>query len=147
MDRRPFLSGRLPLTKRGSVQPAKYDPSAPRVSRREQLRQERRWRSLRVNVIILGTVVLFLLAVAWYVVFIQRPGAIPGETLIPDEGAAIYPPGQQITYQHYPPSSGGRYANPAPWGFSAQPVPDGSFVADLARGGVVFLYYCPTACP
>lgn len=135
------------MTKRGPVQPAKYDPSAPRVSRREQLRQERQRRSLRWNIVILGTIVLFLAAIAWYVFFIQRPGAIPGETVIPDEGAAIYPAGQQITYQHYPPSSGGRYADPAPWGFSAIPLREGSFVATLARGGIVYLYYCSTPCP
>jgi len=135
------------LSKRTSVQPSKYDPSAPRVSRRQQLRTERRRRSLTWNVIILGTAVLFLLAIAGYVLVNQRPGQLPGEQAIPVEGAAIYPDGQQIAYQHYPPSSGGHYANPAPWGFSSTPVAEGNYLTNLARGGVVVLYSCPTACP
>ena len=135
------------MTKRASAQPSQYDPSAPKVSRREQLRQERSRRSLRWNVVVLGSLVIFLAAVAWYVVVSQRPGTLPGETVIPDEGAAIYPTGQLIKYQTYPPSSGGHYADPAAWGLSATPVPEGNFVTNLARGGIVYLYYCPTACP
>lgn len=135
------------MSKRTIAQPSKYDPSAPKVSRREQLRQERRRRSLKWNVVILGIIVLFLGAITWYVFANQRPGQLPGELVIPDEGAAVYPDGQKIPYQHYPPSSGGHYANPATWGFASTPVPEGTFVTNLARGGIVFLYYCPTACP
>ena len=94
------------MTKRTPVQTTKYDPSAPRVSRREQLRTERRRRSLTWNIILIGTAALFLLAIAWYVIASQRPGALPGEVLIPDEGAAVYPAGGEITYHHFPPSSG-----------------------------------------
>jgi hypothetical protein len=135
------------LTKRATAQPSKYDPSAPRVSRREQLRQERRRRSLIWNVIVLGTIVLFLGAVAWYVIANLRPGPVPGEQVIADEGAAVYPDGQSIPYQHYPPSSGGHFAEPAPFGLASTPVPEGNFVDNLARGGIVFLYYCPSGCP
>jgi hypothetical protein len=135
------------LTKRATAQPSKYDPSAPKVSRREQLRQVRRRRSLFWNVLVLGIIVVALAAVAWYVFAIQRPGALPGEMVIADEGAAVYPSGQQIPYQHYPPSSGGHYADPAQWGVYSTPLPEGTFVANLARGGIVYLYSCPTACP
>ena len=135
------------MTKRATAQPSKYDPSAPKVSRREQLRQERRRRSLFWNSVILGSIVLFLAFVAWYVFANQRPGPLPGELIIPDEGAAVYPAGQTIPYQTYPPSSGGHYADPAPWGFSSTPVPEGTYLTNLARGGVVYLYYCATACP
>jgi hypothetical protein len=135
------------LTKRAAAQPSKYDPSAPKVSRREQLRQGRRRRSLFWNVLVLGIIVAFLAAIGWYAFANLRPGALPGEVVIPDEGAAVYPAGQQIPYQHYPPSSGGQYADPAPWGFSSAPVPEGTYLTNLARGGIVYLYYCPTACP
>ena len=134
------------MTKRATAQPSKYDPSAPRVSRREQLRQERRRRSLFWNAVVLGTIVLFLGAVAWYVIANLRPGPVPGEQVIADEGAAVYPDGQQIPYQHYPPSSGGHFAEPAPYGLASTPVPEGNFVDNLARGGIVFLYYCPGGC-
>jgi len=135
------------LTKRAAAQPSKYDPSAPKVSRREQLRQERRRRSMFWNVLVLGIIVVFLAAIAWYVYANLPPGALPGEVVIADEGAAVYPAGQQIPYQHYPPSSGGHYADRAPWGFSSTPVPEGTYVANLARGGIVYLYYCATPCP
>ncbi|MEP7358847.1 MAG: DUF3105 domain-containing protein [Anaerolineales bacterium] len=135
------------MSKRTSVQPPKYDPSSPRVSRREQLRTERRRRSLTWNVIVLGTLIVFVLAIIGYVIINQRPGQLPGEQVIPVEGAAVYPDGQQIAYQHYPPSSGGHYAAPAPWGVSTTPVAEGNYLTNLARGGVVILYACPTACP
>jgi uncharacterized protein DUF3105 len=135
------------LTKNATAQPSKYDPSAPRVTRREQLRQERRRRSLMWNVLVLGIIVAFLAAIGWYVFANLRPGALPGELVISDEGAAVYPARQQIPYHHYPPSSGGHYADPASWGLSSTPVPEGTYLANLARGGIVYLYYCPTACP
>jgi len=135
------------LTKRANAQPSKYDPSAPKVSRREQLRQERRRRSLFWNILIIGTLVIFLGGVATFVILNLRPGALPGEQVIGDEGDAVYPAGQTIPYQHYPPSSGGHYSDPAPFGFAATPVPEGAFVDNLARGGIVYLYYCATDCP
>jgi len=135
------------LTKRATAQPSKYDPSAPKVSRREQLRQERRRRSMFWNVLVLGIIVVVLAAVGWYVFAIQRPGALPGAVVIADEGAAVYPAGNPIPYQHYPPSSGGHYSDPAPWGFSATPVPEGNYLTNLAHGAIVYLYYCATACP
>jgi hypothetical protein len=135
------------LTKRAPAQPSKYDPSAPKVSRREQLRQDRRRRSLFWNVGIIGTLVIFAALIAGYVIINLPPGPLPGEQVIGDEGAAVYPAGQTIPYQHYPPSSGGHYAAPAPWGFAATPVPEGAYVASLARGGIVYLYYCATDCP
>ena len=135
------------MTKRAPAQPSKYDPSAPKVSRREQLRQGRRRRSLVWNVGVIGILVIFVALIAGYVIINQRPGTLPGEQVIGDEGDAVYPAGQTIPYQHYPPSSGGHFADPAPWGFAATPVPEGGYVANLARGGIVYLYYCPTDCP
>jgi hypothetical protein len=135
------------LSKRGSTPQPRYDPSAPRVSKREQLRQQRRRRSMMWNVIVLGTLGLFALAVGAYVVANQRPGPLPGETRVADEGAAVYPAGQALNYRHYPPSSGSRYAEPAPWGLASEPVPEGNFVTNLYRGGVVFLYQCAEPCP
>lgn len=135
------------MSKRGSRPQPQYNPSAPHVSKREQLRQQRRRRALTWNVIILGTVAAFLLAVAAYVVANQRPGPLPGEMNIEDEGAAVYPAGQKLSYRHYPPSSGARYAEPGAWGFAETPVPEGNFVTNLYRGGVVFLYQCSEPCP
>ncbi len=135
------------MSKRRSETPTKYDPSAPRLTRREQLRQQRRRRSLMWNVIVLGVLGLFLLAVAWYALAVQRPGPLPGEVEMPDEGNAKVAAGTTIQYQNSPPTSGKHYEQPAPWGVSEAPVPEGTFVANLAEGGVVILYSCPTGCP
>lgn len=134
------------MSKRTTTPPPQYNPSAPRTSKREQLRQERKRRSLTWNIIVLGTLAVFALALIGYVIAIQRPGPIAGEQLIADEGAAVYPDGQTLTHQHYPPSSGARYAAPAPWGLAAEPVAPGNYVTNLFRGGVVILYQCPADC-
>lgn len=133
--------------RRTSSAPSQYDPSAPRQSRREQLRERRKRRSFVWNAIVLGTLGVFLALIAFYVFNIQRPGPLPGETLVPIESEAVVPGGQTPTYQHYPPSSGDRYEQPAAWGISAEPVSEPAYLANLARGGVVYLYDCPEGCP
>ena len=135
------------MSKRTTTPPPKYNPSAPRTSKREQLRKERRRRSITWQIIVLAPLVIFALALAGYVISIQRPGVIPGEQPIADEGAAVFPDGQALTYQHIPPSSGQRYEAAAPWGLSPTPVVAGNYITNLYRGGVVFLYQCPTDCP
>jgi hypothetical protein len=134
------------LSKRGSAAPGKYDPSAPRLTKREQVRQQKRRRTLVWNFIVLGTLVVFAGLVAWYVFANQRPGALPGEFAVPVEGAAVVPAGTDIQYDRYPPSSGNHYAEAAPWGVHTQPLPEGAFVSNLARGGVVFLFTCASDC-
>ena len=131
------------MSKRQQAAQSRYDPSAPRQSKREQVRQQKKRRSLMWNIIILGTLGAFLLGIAAFVVNLQRPGPLPGEQVIPVQGQAIVPPGSEINYSNHPPSSGNHYAEAAPWGLSTTPVPEGTFVSNLARGGVVFLYECP----
>jgi hypothetical protein len=135
------------LSKRAASSQPQYNPSAPRLSKREQLRQERRRRSLTWNLIILGTIGFFILLIAGFVILNLRPGPLPGETLMPDEGAAVYPAGQALTHANNPPSSGQRYEAPAPWGLSETPVLAGNYVTNLYRGGVVYLYECAEPCP
>jgi len=127
--------------------------SGARLSKREQLRAERRRRSLLWNVILLGGGGLAILMVAVYFVALAnaRPGPLRGELSAPrdfsDEGTGIVPDGAVLTFQHYPPSSGAHYEAVAPWGVSTEAVAEGVFVHNLARGGAVFLYYCDTPCP
>ena len=134
------------MSKRQSAAPSRYNPSAPRQTKREQVRQQKKRRSLLWNVIILGTVGVFLTGVVAFFAFSQRPGPLPGEVPIPVESQAEVPAGAEITYSHHPPSSGNHFADPAPWGVSAEPVAEGTFVSNLAHGGVVFLYECPQDC-
>jgi hypothetical protein len=131
------------LSKRQSAAPSRYDPSAPRLSKREQVRQQKKRRSLMWNIIVLGTLGVFLVGAVAYFALSGRPGPLPGEQAIPIEGQGEVPAGTSITYAHTPPSSGNHYAEAAPWGLSPEPVVEGTFVSNLARGGVVFLYECP----
>jgi hypothetical protein len=121
--------------------------STARLSKREQLRAERRRRSLLFNVILLGGSALVILGVAAYVIANRRPGPLPDEQVIPDEGAGHVAEGTQLTFQHYPPSSGQHYAAAARWGVYRDPVDEGYFVHNLEHGGVVFVYNCPDECP
>ncbi len=121
--------------------------SGAKVSKREQLRAERQKRNLTVNVILFGGIGLALIAIVVYYLALGRPGALPGEQLIADEGQGHVEAGTTITYQHYPPSSGTHYFSPAPWGVATSPLPEGSFVHNLEHGGVVFLYHCEPDCP
>lgn len=127
---------------------SKKSSGAP-LSKREQLRAERRRRSLVWNVILLGGGGLVVLIVAGYYIALalSRPGPLPGEQFIPDEGTGDVPSGSALTFKHYPPSSGAHYAEVAQWGVYSEPVGEGVFVHNLEHGGVVFLYYCDTPCP
>jgi hypothetical protein len=131
---------------------SKKSPGAP-LSKREQLRAERRRRSLVWNIGLLGGGGLVILMIVGYFIALAyaRPGPLPGELSAPsdflDEGAGLVPDGAALTFQHYPPSSGSHYAAQAEWGRHTEPVPEGTFLRNLERGGVVFLYYCDTPCP
>jgi len=118
-----------------------------RLSKREQLRAERRRRSLMWNSIVLGGLVVLVGAVVWYMFANARPGPLPGEELIADEGRGHAEVGAALTFNHYPPSSGTHYSTSARWGVYTEPVPEGLFVHNLEHGGVVFLYHCAEPCP
>jgi hypothetical protein len=124
--------------------------SGAKLSKREQLRAERRRRTMTWNALILGGGALVLLLVGYYFFANARPGPLPGEQVIPDEGTAHVDSdaGVRLDYNHYPPSSGTHYGDQiAPWGVYTLPIEEGVFVHNLEHGGVVFLYNCPEACP
>jgi hypothetical protein len=134
--------------KETSPQPAQ--PAGPRLSKREQLRVQRRRRSMAWNIGLLGIGVVMLGLIAVYFFNIARPGPLPGEQAIVDAGGGHVDTSVALTYQHYPPSSGQHYDATAPWGVytdATQPVPEGNFLHNLEHGGVVFVYYCAEACP
>ena len=135
------------MSKRTTTPAPQYNPSAPRTSKREQLRQERQRRNLTWNIIILGIAVVFLAAIGFAFYSGQRPGPLPGEQAVATENAAVFPDGQALTHNHYPPSSGARYEAAAPWGLATAPVDEGNYITNLYRGGVVFLYDCAQPCP
>lgn len=127
----------------------KVQDKKPRQSKREQLRAERRRRSTVWNVILLGGGVVVIAIVIWNMMANARPGPLPGEQAIASEGQGHVSStaGVELTFLHYPPSSGTHYGDQvAAWGFYPEPVPEGTFVHNLEHGGVVFLYKCDTPC-
>lgn len=98
------------------------------------------------NGIVLGTLVVAALLVVAYVIANLRPGALPNEQVIPDEGQGEVPVGTPLTFQNDPPSSGTHFEQPAPWGLAEAVVEPGYYLNNLARGGIVILYQCATDC-
>jgi hypothetical protein len=102
------------------------------------------------NVVVLGTVGLVVLLIGLFVWASLRPGPLPGELSapanFPDEGRGQVPVGSALTFLHYPPSSGTHYDQGLPWSTRGsdltQPLEEGYYLNNLARGGVVFLYEC-----
>lgn len=125
----------------------KKDPGG-KTSRREQRRAERRRQSFFWNALILGVGGLTLALVGFYVFLNLRPGELPGEQVIPDEGKAVVSPGSALPeYRAHPPSSGTHYSEGLPWSTAetdlSAVLAEGYYLNNLARGGVVFLYACP----
>lgn len=116
------------------------------TAKREQRRAERRRTSLIWNVIVLGTLGAALTLVVLYLLANLQPGPLAGEQVIQDEGQGEVPVGTPLSFLHQPPSSGTHYDQPAPWGLAADPVSEGYYLNNLARGGVVVLYACPQDC-
>lgn len=130
--------------------PAPTQPAGSKLSKREQLRAQRRRRSMMWNIGLLGGGVVVIVLVVVYFLTIARPGPLPGEQAITDYGGGHVDTTVELTYQHYPPSSGQHYDATAPWGVytdTTQPIPEGNFVHNLEHGGVVFVYACAEPCP
>ncbi len=127
---------------------SKKDTQA-RPDKRSRRRAENRRQTIIWNVIVLGTLGLFVAIVAWYIVVNLRPGPLPGEMVIADEGYATVPEGVPLpAFGHEPPVSGTHYPRAADWGLSSTtPVTPGIYISNLQLGGVVFLYKCATPCP
>ncbi|MBP7693912.1 MAG: DUF3105 domain-containing protein [Anaerolineales bacterium] len=117
-----------------------------KTARREQRRAERRRSSLMWNTIVLGTLGVAALLVVMYLIANLRPGPLAGELVIPNEGQGEVPVGTELNFLQSPPSSGTHFDEPAPWGLAAEPVVEGYYLNNLARGGVVVLYTCADDC-
>jgi hypothetical protein len=121
--------------------------SSPQSGKREHLRAERRRKNWLWNGILLGGVGLVGLILLVSFLASLRPGALPGELEIADEGRGHAEAGTNLTFRSEPPSSGTHYAEAAPWGLATAPVPPGNYLHNLALGGTVILYHCATPCP
>lgn len=106
--------------------------------------------------IILAVVAVAVVGVAIFYVIDQtvrgeqdkiRPDANPAEQTVPDEGRGHVEDGGQLSYAHFPPSSGLHYGSSWPAGYYEEEVPEGYWVHSLEHGNVVVLYNCPEGCP
>ena len=122
--------------------------STVRLEKRERRRAENRRQSLLWNLIVLGGLGLFLAIVVGYTIANLRPGPLPGEQVIPDDGDGHLTAGVPLpAFRHDPPSSGTHYPQAADWGFATTVIPPSTYLHNLGIGGVVFLYRCTTPCP
>lgn len=81
----------------------------------------------------------------------KKPGsaAIPGLSgvVVQDsEGQNHVSDQQKVAYRTQPPLSGNHYATGIPWALYSQPQIDERLVHNLAVGGVVIYYNCPSGC-
>lgn len=126
--------------------PAEKPAGAGKVAKRQERRAESRRASLIWNAVILGTLALTVVLVVAVVIRNLRPGPLPGEQVIPDEGRGVVAEGVALTFLNEPPSSGTHYNRGAPWGLAETAVPPGNYLNNLARGGIVILYRCGADC-
>ncbi|MCS6909483.1 MAG: DUF3105 domain-containing protein [Anaerolineales bacterium] len=126
--------------------PLERAPALGNAAKRQERRAEHRRAALMWNAVILGTLALTVVLVIAVVIRNLRPGPLPGEQVIPDEGRGVVAEGVPVTFLHDPPSSGTHYDRGAPWGLADAPVPPGNYLNNLARGGIVILYECETDC-
>jgi len=126
--------------------PVEKPALAGHIAKRQERRAESRRTSLAWNVVILGTLVLTVVLVIAVVIRNIRPGALPGEQVIPDEGRGVVAEGVELIFLNDPPSSGTHYNRGAPWGLAETAVPPGNYLNNLARGGIVILYQCEADC-
>lgn len=136
------------LRKSGAAEstPASRSAASGNVAKRQERRAESRRTSLTWNVVILGTLALTVVLVIAVVLRNIRPGALPGEQVIPDEGRGVVAEGAELTFLNNPPSSGTHYNVGASWGLAEETVPPGNYLNNLARGGIVLLYQCAEDC-
>ncbi len=116
-------------------------------TRRQEVRaaRQRRQRLQQIGLVAVG--VLLLGAVVWAALSSRRPGAIPGDRIVADEGQNHVSTDQRVTYRSNPPSSGPHYSSPASWGYHSDEVLPEVWIHNLEHGGVVFVYHCPDGCP
>lgn len=68
------------------------------------------------------------------------------EIAVPNDGAAHFPTGTDLNYDHNPPASGPHWPNPAQPGFYDTTVPTEQWVHNLEHGYIVILFDCRGTC-
>lgn len=114
-------------------------------SRAAEMFREKQRRRRRVNIIVAGVSIAVIgSAIAFASV---RAADNPGEYVVNMGNIHIENGSPFDNYNTTPPTSGPHWGNLAPWGISAQPIPDELQVHNLEDGGVGIQYNCPDGCP
>jgi hypothetical protein len=114
---------------------------AQRATEAQQLQRNRQRRNILIGIV--GAIVLLL--VAGYFLREQYLNQNIG-VAVPDEGRGHIAAGTELTFKHYPPSSGTHYPTPQQAGVNRQEVPEGNWVHSLEHGYVAILVKCTTDC-
>ena len=114
---------------------------AQRAAEAQQFQRSRQRRNILIGII--GAVVLLL--VAGYFLREQYINQDIG-VAVPDEGRGHIAAGTELTFKHYPPSSGTHYPTAQPAGVYRTEVPEGNWVHSLEHGYVAILVKCSTDC-
>jgi hypothetical protein len=137
----------------GRARGANLNKKELRRQRREaQLQARRRYEAAQRRRRLLlagGAIVVGIAALAALIYWLVRPEPGPAIQSVPIQGALHIQRGQSHPpYNSKPPTSGWHYADAvAPWGVSAQPIPDEVQVHNLEHGGIMVQYDCPDGCP
>lgn len=99
---------------------------------------------------ILGGSVLLLGVIIGIGVYNSQPRTNPVLKLqhfISSQGASHVNPGEPLSYNNYPPTSGNHYATELGWGIFTEPQTEGLWLHSLEHGAIGLLYNCPAGCP
>lgn len=115
-----------------------------RAARAAQIKLEQQQRRRR-QLMLLAAGALVLAIAAFFAIRAVEANRIG--VPVPSEGEGHVDEGTELTYKHYPPSSGKHFNTPQPAGIYREEVPEGKFLHSLEHGYVVVLLKCPDGCP
>lgn len=118
--------------------------------KRKRVKQQSKFKKMRNVVITL--VVLVIVVVGYRLITKKTPEEIAFEQKIDEvslegrveefeiEGANHIGPGQSVSYNTNPPTSGPHWVNPADWRFNDKELPDEQLVHNIEHGGIWVTY-------
>jgi len=115
-----------------------------RRQRRQEEKERRAARERRERLLIWGGAALVVVVVGFLALRALNPASQPGTAVLSQGNEHVDTLDQtHAPYNTVPPTSGPHMGALAPWGISAEPIPNEFQVHNLEDGGVVIQYDCP----